>query len=143
MVNPLSSILMSILLHFRYSPEFPIKAWIDVKVDGLLDQRKLEPMIAGIVADEAESQMMSAMESMQNVLKIKGDSASVPTKQDQEQKSGAGASRIRSRSFYRISGAPEVTFIGSFCLKRSSCSIWIFCSIEAPVKIHMRQQEHL
>ena len=61
---------MSILLHFRYSPEFPIKAWIDVKVDGLLDQRKLEPMIAGIVADEAESQMMSAMESMQNVLKI-------------------------------------------------------------------------
>ena len=61
---------MSIKIHFRYSPEFPIKAWIDVKVDGLLDQRKLEPMIAGIVADEAESQMMSAMESMQNVLKI-------------------------------------------------------------------------
>ena len=53
--------------HFRYSPEFPIKAWIEVKVDGLLDQRKLEPMIAGLVADEAESQMMNAMESMQNV----------------------------------------------------------------------------
>ena len=68
---------------------------------------------------------------------------SVPTKQDQEQKSGAGASRIRSRSFYRISGAPEVTFIGSFCLKRSSCSIPIFCSVEAPVKIDMRQQKHL
>ena len=27
--------------------------------------------------------------------------------------------------------------IGSFCLKRSSCSIRIFCSIEAPVKKHM------
>ena len=36
-------------------------------MDGLLDQRKLEPMIAGLVADEAESQMMNAMESMQNV----------------------------------------------------------------------------
>ena len=58
------------IFNLRYSPEFPIKAWIDVRVDGLLDQRKLEPMIAGIVADEAESNMMGAMESMQNVLSI-------------------------------------------------------------------------
>ena len=77
--QPMSGISQPILncqFKFRYSPEFPIKAWIDVKVDGLLDQRKLEPMIAGIVADEAESQMMSAMESMQNVFSIQGDSAS-------------------------------------------------------------------
>ena len=58
------------IFNLRYSPEFPIKAWIDVRVDGLLDQRKLEPMIAGIVADEAESNMMGAMESMQNVLSV-------------------------------------------------------------------------
>ena len=62
-----SHVVRSVLISFRYSPEFPLKAWIEVKVDGLLDQRKLEPMIAGLVADEAESQMMSAMESMQNV----------------------------------------------------------------------------
>ena len=58
-------------------------------------------------------------------------------------KSGAEASRIRSRSFCRISGPPDKTFIGSFCFKRSSCWIQIFCFIGAPVKKHKGQQENL
>ena len=55
----------------------------------------------------------------------------------QEILSQTGSYRIRSRSFYQDSGAPYMTLIVSFCLKRSSCSIQIFCSIEAPVKLCM------
>ena len=51
----------------RYSPEFPLKAYIEVKVDGLLDQRKLEEQIAGLVADEEEALKENAKKSIENV----------------------------------------------------------------------------
>ena len=51
----------------RFSPEFPFKAYIEVKVDGLLDERKLEKQIAGLVADEEETIKENAKKSIENV----------------------------------------------------------------------------
>ena len=63
------------------------------------------------------------------------EKCSVPTKQDQEQKIRSRSKQDQKQKLLQDYRAPDKTFIGSFCLKRSSCSIRIFCFIEAPIKI--------